>query len=636
MHTIIDLFESSVARFADNPYLHEKQGDTWIQTSYRETHDQVVAFGAGLLGLGLSYGDRVALLSEGRNAWIISELGLLYTGACSVPLSIKLSPAELLFRIEHSGARMLIVSNTQLAKINQIRTQLKSLTQFILLDRESPRQEGDLYFDEILVAGEGLLKEQAEALTKAMKAVHGDSLANITYTSGTTADPKGVMLTHSNYVVNVQQSLTLMDIPPTYRTLAILPWDHCFAHTACLYCFMAKGASVASVQAGKTGNETLKNIPKNISEIKPNLLMSVPALSKTFRKSIESGIAKKGKFVNWLFNLGLRTAYAHNDMGINRGKGWRILLKPLYSLFDKVLFAKVRQGFGGELDFFIGGGALLDSELQRFFLAIGMPVCQGYGLSESSPVISSNSLKNLKIGTSGKLVKPLDLKILGDDGQELPPGVNGQIVIRGGNVMKGYWKNPSATAETIKDGWLYTGDLGYMDQDDYLVVIGRVKSLLIANDGEKYSPEAIEETLIEVSPFIDQCMLHNNQHAFTVALIVPNIQAINRACIQHHFKPGSDEAFAFALKLIAKDIAQSNKQGKHANMFPDRWLPSRFYILPEAFTEQNNLMNSTMKMVRGKVTEKYASVLELLHSPAGKGSQTETNILNLRRWFDEM
>ncbi|HAH57671.1 MAG TPA: long-chain fatty acid--CoA ligase, partial [Bacteroidales bacterium] len=168
MHTIIDLFESSVARFADNPYLHEKQGDTWIQTSYRETHDQVVAFGAGLLGLGLSYGDRVALLSEGRNAWIISELGLLYTGACSVPLSIKLSPAELLFRIEHSGARMLIVSNTQLAKINQIRTQLKSLTQFILLDRESPRQEGDLYFDEILVAGEGLLKEQAEALTKAM------------------------------------------------------------------------------------------------------------------------------------------------------------------------------------------------------------------------------------------------------------------------------------------------------------------------------------------------------------------------------------------------------------------------------------------------------------------------------------
>jgi long-chain acyl-CoA synthetase len=398
---------------------------------------------------------------------------------------------------------------------------------------------------------------------------------------------------------------------------------------------MAKGASVASVQTGKTGNETLKNIPINISEIKPNLLMSVPALSKTFRKNIESGIAKKGKLVNGLFQLGLRTAYAYNDSGINRGKGWRIMLKPLYSLFDKVLFTKVREGFGGELDFFIGGGALLDSDLQRFFLAIGMPVCQGYGLSESSPVISSNSLKNIKIGTSGKLVKPLELKILNDDGQELPPGMNGQIVIRGGNVMKGYWNNPTATAATIKEGWLYTGDLGYMDKDDYLVVNGRVKSLLIASDGEKYSPEAIEETLIEVSPFIDQCMLHNNQHAYTVALIVPNIAAINRACTQYHLNPGSDEAFAFALKLIAKDIVQSNKHGKHAYIFPDRWLPSCFSILPEAFTEQNNLMNSTMKMVRGKVTEKYASMLEFLHSPAGKNIQTETNLTNLRKWYDE-
>ncbi|MDD3744746.1 MAG: AMP-binding protein, partial [Lentimicrobiaceae bacterium] len=485
MYTIIDLFESSVARFADNTYLHEKQGDIWTETTYRATREQVITFAAGMLNLGLEYGDRVALLSEGRNAWIISELGMLYTGACSVPLSIKLSTAELKFRIDHSGAKMIVVSHSQFAKINEIRSGLKSVKQVILLDRESPRQDGDLYFDEILLEGEGFMKKKPEAVSAAMKAVNGDTLANITYTSGTTADPKGVMLTHSNYTVNVQQSLTLMDIPPTYRTLAILPWDHCFAHTACLYCFMAKGASVASVQTGKSSNETLKNIPKNINEIKPNLLMTVPALSKTFRKSIESGIAKKGKAAAALFKFGLRIAYAYNNLGYNRGKGWRIVLKPFYRLFDKILFSKVREGFGGELDFFIGGGALLDSELQRFFLAIGIPVCQGYGLSESSPVISSNSLKNIKIGTSGKLVKPLDLKILDDEGRELPKGVNGHIVIRGGNVMKGYWQNPVATAETIQDGWLHTGDLGYMDEDDYLVVNGRAKSLLIAGDGEK-------------------------------------------------------------------------------------------------------------------------------------------------------
>lgn len=636
MYTIIDLFESSVARFADNTYLHEKQGDIWTETTYRATREQVITFAAGMLNLGLEYGDRVALLSEGRNAWIISELGMLYTGACSVPLSIKLSTAELKFRIDHSGAKMIVVSHSQFAKINEIRSGLKSVKQVILLDRESPRQDGDLYFDEILLEGEGFMKKKPEAVSAAMKAVNGDTLANITYTSGTTADPKGVMLTHSNYTVNVQQSLTLMDIPPTYRTLAILPWDHCFAHTACLYCFMAKGASVASVQTGKSSNETLKNIPKNINEIKPNLLMTVPALSKTFRKSIESGIAKKGKAAAALFKFGLRIAYAYNDLGYNRGKGWRIILKPFYGLFDKILFSKVREGFGGELDFFIGGGALLDSELQRFFLAVGIPVCQGYGLSESSPVISSNSLKNIKIGTSGKLVKPLDLKILDDEGRELPKGVNGHIVIRGGNVMKGYWQNPVATAETIQDGWLHTGDLGYMDEDDYLVVNGRAKSLLIAGDGEKYSPEAIEETLIEVSPYIDQCMLHNSQHAYTVALIVPNIEAINQACIRHHHTPGTTEAFKFALELIANDIAQSNKHGKHKNMFPDRWLPACFSILPEAFTEQNKLMNSTMKMVRVRVTERYASELDFLHTPAGKSDmQTEKNIAQLKHWYGD-
>ena len=633
MRTLIDLLDFAVDKYPQNTYLHEKRGDEWHQTTYAQTRERVHQFGAGLLKLGVEWGDRIALLSEGRDNWIIAELGLLSVGCCSVPLSIKLSPSELSFRIQHSGAKIAIVSESQWAKIKEIQGELSEMEHIIFLDNASVKEEGDFHFDEICAMGVEYLKIHPQILAETIEKITPDTLANITYTSGTTADPKGVMISHGNYIANVEQSLTLMDIPTHYRTLAILPWDHCFAHTACLYCFMAKGASVASVQAGKSGNETLKNIPINIKEIKPHLLMSVPALSKNFRKNIESGIAKKGTFIGMLFAAGLKIAYAYGGNGMNRGKGIRGLLSPLVWVFDKILFSKVREGLGGELKFFIGGGALLDVELQRFFLAIGIPVCQGYGLSEASPVISSNSLKNLKIGTSGKLVKPLELKICDEQGKELQQGMPGEIVIKGGNVMAGYWKNPLATAQTIKEGWLFTGDLGFMDADDYLVVQGRHKSLLIGSDGEKYSPEGIEEALVENSKLIHQCLLHNNQDPYTVGLIVPNVTALKSLIDKHGFDPVSEQGLEFGIKCIEDEIKAHSGKGKHAGNFPERWLPACFAILPEAFTDKNQMLNSTMKAVRGKISLNYAHTFEFLYTPAARKAVNETNKMNLRILF---
>lgn len=633
MRHLIDLLDLAAEKFPHNPYLHEKRGNEWHQRTYLQTREKVHAFGAGLLKLGVEYGDRIALLSEGRDNWIISELGLLCTGCCSVPLSVKLTPAEISFRIRHSGAKVAIVSENQLYKIKEIQQELTELEHIILLDKTSKKQSGDYYFEDICEEGATYMKSNPDALQEAINKLQPETIANITYTSGTTADPKGVMISHGNYISNVEQSLTLMEIPDSYRTLAILPWDHCFAHTACLYCFMAKGASVASVQAGKTANETLKNIPINIKEIKPNLLMSVPALSKNFRKNIESGIAKKGKIAVTLFNAGIKIAYVYNGIGINQGQGFRALLKPLVLLFDKILFSKIREGFGGELKFFIGGGALLDAELQRFFLAIGIPVCQGYGLSEASPVISSNSIKNLKIGTSGKLVKPLELKICDPEGNELPQGQAGEIVIKGGNVMMGYWKNPESTAEALKDGWLYTGDLGYMDNDDYLVVKGRFKSLLIGSDGEKYSPEGIEEALIDNSTLIEQCMLHNNQDPYTVGLIVPNVAELKSLIKKQGHEPTTEDGLESGIKIIAHEIESYFGKGKHAGIFPERWLPACFVILPEAFTEKNHMVNSTLKMVRGKISENYISTFAFLYTPEAKNPVNVVNKDNLRKLF---
>jgi len=599
----------------------------FVGTTYKETHDLVFRFGAGLMSLGLEKGDRIGLISEGRNAWIISELGILYAGGINVPLSVKLdSASELKFRLAHSGSKMIIVSKGHASKVEEIRNELPDLKKVIYLDgKENPGAE-DISYQEVMALGDEYLKTNRTNFENIYQNIQPDDIANISYTSGTTADPKGIMLSQLNYAANVVQSNTLMDITEDWKTLALLPWDHAFAHTACLYCLMYNGASIAALEVGKTPMETLKNIPKNIKEIQPNIMMSVPALAKNFRKSIETNIRQKGSVAEKLFNHALKIAYKYNGFGWDRGKGLRMFYKPLLILYDLILFKKIREGFGGKLGLFIGGGALLDVELQRFFFAIGMPMCQGYGLSEASPVISSNALHAIKFGSSGRLVKYMDLKICDTDGNELPQGEKGEIVVKGDNVMKGYWNNPKATAETIKDGWLYTGDMGYMDKDGFLYVLGRFKSLLIGSDGEKFSPEGIEEALVDQSPFIDQCMLYNNQNPYTIALIYPNKEVIKRWLIKENLAGDTEEGQTAILKLIESEINEYRVGRKHEKMFPQRWLPAAIGILPEGFTEDNHLMNSTLKMVRPKITERYADLINYLYTPEAKDVCNSRNI----------
>lgn len=452
--------------------------------------------------------------------------------------------------------------------------------------------------------------------------VEPDSLANISYTSGTTANPKGIMLSHDNYVCNVEQAVDLLNgIPSHFRMLLILPWDHSFGHTAGVYAFMKVGASIASVAAGKSAMEILRNVPKSLKAINPHIMMSVPALANNFRNNIEDGVKKQGKMAYRLFQQGLKVAYAYNAEGYNKGRGKRALLKPLVAFYDKIIFSKVRKNFASNLQYFIGGGALLDIELQRFFYAIGIPMYQGYGLSEASPIISANSTEFHKLGSSGKPIPRMDIKIVDDNMNALPVGERGEIIVRGGNVMKGYWKNPEATAESIVDGWLRTEDMGYLDEDGYLYVLGRTKSLLISNDGEKFSPEGIEESIMATSQYINQCVLHNNQSPYTTALLTLNSEALKKQTNNP----------AEAAKLIADELAQYLKGGNNDGLFPYRWIPSAFAIIEEPFSEQNGLINSTMKIVKHKVYEQYAQELELLHTAEGKRPDSERNLEVLGR-----
>ena len=628
--TIIDFVEKYTHKFSDLTFLREKVNGVWTETSFAQTREESYLIGAGLHVLGLQKGDKVSLLSQGRNLWITSELGILYAGGVNVPLSIKLTEStDLLFRIQHSESRYIIVSEQQLPKIRNIIHDCPNVEKVIVLDTLDQYQENEMPISELIALGEGYLQNHADEFKALYQSIGPDDYANISYTSGTTADPKGILLTHRNYTANVEQGASVIQCQKGDVMLIILPLDHCFAHVAGFYTMMSYGGSIATVPIGKTAVATLKNIPIAIKEVKPMLMLSVPALARNFRKNIESSIKAKGPIVEKLYNFALNNAIKYYKEYWNQGglQAWRW---PLVKLFDKIIFKAVREGFGGRMRFFVGGGALLDIELQRYFCAVGMPMFQGYGLSEATPIICANSMGHAIFGSSGRIVSPLDLKICDDEGNEVPYGQKGEIVIKGENVMAGYWRNPESTAKTVIDGWLHTGDMGYVTDKHpgYLWVVGRFKSLLISADGEKYSPEGYEDSLTDGSKYIEQVILHNNQDPYTIVLIVPNKDNL-KEYVKAQGVDTQSEAGKKAMLQKIQDEVNEYRNGKFAGMFPEQWLPKAIAVLPEAFTEQNHMVNSTMKIVRGKVEEYYADRIEYAYTPEGKELYNEKNLNSL-------
>lgn len=629
MKTLIQLFDECVAQFGNNTFLWEKREGEFTPLTYNETKKEVYRLAAGLMSLGVGKDDKIALLSEGRTMWVIAELAIFHVGATNVPLSVKLEESnDLYFRLHHSESKYIIVSGSQLKKVRAIMDKLPLIKKVIILDEQDEYLPDEIFVDDVCKLGDKYLKTRRQELIERAQSVIGSDIATISYTSGTTADPKGVMLSQRNYTANVEQTKTVIKLVPEDRHLIILPLDHCFAHVAGFYTFMSYGANVGMVEQGATPMASLRNIPVNIKEFKPTVIMSVPALAKSFKKNVEAYMKSLGLADE--FHKALKLAYEYNKEGYNKKRD-EMTEKKLQD-YDKRLFSKAREVFGGRFKFFIGGGALLDIDLQRFFYAIGIPMYQGYGLSEATPVISSNSVARHKLGSSGYLVEPLEVKICDENGKELSRGEKGEIIIKGENVMLGYYKNDVATAETVKEGWLYTGDMGYIDKDNFLYVLGRFKSLLIGSDGEKYTPEGIEESIVERSDYINNVILHNNQNPYTVALIVPNKEALSEYVKNRNpsLNWDSKEAKEIALLKIKEDIDAFKTGGRYAGQFPERWLPAAIAVLPEPFTEQNQMVNSTSKVVRKKVEEVYKGRLACLYTGNGKNILHKANIDSLK------
>ncbi|MGI6437550.1 MAG: AMP-dependent synthetase/ligase [Sphaerochaeta sp.] len=615
--TIVSLLQSAAEKYQDRAYTNTRFDQGWVPSSFKQTNldsDYVAAF---LLEDGVKSQMCVGILSEGKGQWVTFEHGALKARMVSVPLSIKLTAEEVAFRINHSEAVMLAVSSNTLALVAAAFPSFDHPVKLVYLDAPDERlakhveekkwKEGKDYvvWPEILKKGEAILKKKPKLVSDSIAKIKEDDTINICYTSGTTGNPKGIMLTHLNYWANVQGAVELFKIPDgTFETLIILPVDHSFAHTVGIYTSMVCGITLHFVDSRGSNAAIIRNFPKNLVELNPTFLMTVPSITGSFMKKMTQGIAAKGPFIEGIFKRGLEAGIARNGDGFNKGskfKGWFH-----YHLANLLVFPKLRKVFGNKFLYCVGGGALLEARQQHFFAAIGSPVYQGYGLTEAAPIICSNSPGRYKFGSSGMVLHNIECRIMVDDETEAKVGQRGEIVIRGDNVMKGYFKNPEATAEALRDGWLWTGDLGYYDEDGFLVVTGRAKALLIGKDGEKYSPEEVEEVMVNNVASINQLMVYNDHQAITTALVTLQEDVIKRMIKEKGLS--TPEA---ALDAIIADLRSYEP---HATAIPAMWQPSRFALIEKPFSEADGLVNSTMKLVRYKTAEFYKDRIDLLYA----------------------
>ena len=448
--TVFEMLNKASIKYADKPYLSQKDDKGWARTSFSEAKLKALQIASALIELGVNYEDKIAILSEAKSDWIISELAILYAGGTSVPLSIKLLPEEVPFRVNHSDSKLFIISENTLEKVISQWDKYENKTlKLIVLDQPSKKisnqcktynfDENQLIFiDDLYQLGQDKLEQNRQKIKQIENNIKEDDVVTISYTSGTTGNPKGIMLTHLNYYSNSHEAVKTFKIKELISTLIILPTDHSFAHTVGIYTALVKGLSLHFVDARGGGMNALKNIPINLVEANSNFLLTVPALTSNFINKIKEGIKAKGSFIEGIFNRGLRAAIIRNGDGFSKpGMFTQLFTYFNYAIADKLIFQKLRLIWGSKIEFFVGGGALLDIKQQQFYNAIGVPVYQGYGLTEATPIISTNTPFHHKMGTSGKILGNITCIICDENGKELPKGKKGEIVIKGENVMKG-------------------------------------------------------------------------------------------------------------------------------------------------------------------------------------------------------
>jgi len=643
--TVLAMIDSAAATWPAEPYALRKTDEGFKPSSFSEVRDASRAFASWLLSSGFGPGDKIAILSEGSPEWLEGEFGGFYAGLISIPLSVKLTPDEILFRLDHSGAKLILTTHNYLAGVLGVLTRRAGAPiTLVYLDEDldwgraqaakSGLEDGRFVgFSTALAAGRSALADQAGNLPARLdaiaEAVTEDTVATISYTSGTTGNPKGVMLTHLNFWTN-SHDLSIRFITPRFRTLLILPTDHSFIHTSAIFTALWSGVALYFLDARGGGIAMLRNIPGNLQECQPTFLFTVPALTVNFMKKIIAGVEQKGPLAAKIFKNGIEAAAKWMGDGCHKPPlGDRISSFFPYFLAKTLLFGAIRKkALGGSIVFCISGGSRLDPQQQKFFTALGVYLLPGYGLTEAAPVISTSTLERWKFGTMGIIMPSVKCAILDRNGNEVPTGQVGEITVTGDSVMKGYYKNPEATAQVLRDGRLWTGDLGFMDEDGFINVTGRVNALLVSESGNKYSPETIEDAVMGSTGVIEQMMAWCLYKKYPCALVSLDIARTKALIAEKRIKTAE-----VLCQVLQDEFYRFNDKGG-APLIQPSWVPVTFQIVDRQFSEEDGTINSTMKLVRRKVESEYRYLIDYSYEHEGSTTVNPRNIATLKKLFN--
>jgi long-chain acyl-CoA synthetase len=591
--TIPQLFQIITKDFAkgrDRAVLKYKTGDQWKEISYNELYRDTENFALGLAELGVKRNDKVAIIAENRPEWVYSDMAILGLGGVDVPLYPISTSETIEFCLNNSESVGIIVSNKfQLNKVLKIKNNCKNLRFIIVMNNAEKGNERDVFsFSEIQSKGLEFAKDHSDYFSESSKLTRENELCTIIYTSGTTGEPKGVMLTHKNICSNIKGAHDIFDIGETDIFLSFLPLCHIFERMGGYYTAFSGGSIIAYA-------ESIEKIASNMEEIHPTILTAVPRLFERMyskiKRNVETQPEKKQKIFNWAIEIGKEFQVAKKS-----GHPVPIFLSLKHKLADRLVFHKLREKTGGKLRFFISGGAALARELGLFFEAAGILIIEGYGLTESSPVIAANRLNDYKFGTVGKTMPGVEIKIAKD----------GEILAYGPNIMQGYYKNKKETEETIKDGWLYTGDIGVFDAEGFLIITDRKKHLFKTSGGKYIAPTPIENMFL-ASKYIDQFILIGDRRMFLSALIVPDYEALKEYADANRIQYKNLEELV-EMKQIYEllDKEMDIFQKKLANFERVR----KFAILDKPFTIETGELTPSLKIKRKVVEERYKDLIE--------------------------
>jgi long-chain acyl-CoA synthetase len=594
--TFPELFEYLTEEYAKKttrPLLAKKVNNVYTGISNHEVGEETRRFACGLPTLGFKRDDKLALISENRPEWVYTDLGTICIGGIDIPVYPSLTADSIEFILNNSEAKGVVVSNKfQLNKILKIRNNCRHLQFIIVFNEKDVNKDvpGVYSFKEIQEAGRVYMEKNPDFFDNEMKKTDENHICTIIYTSGTTGEPKGVMLSHKNIMSNVKAALEAFPINSEDIFLSFLPLCHIFERMAGYYAGFAAGSSLYFA-------DSIDTVSQNLMEVKPTMLTTVPRLFEKMYtkiiKNVDSQPPTKRKIFYWGVETAKEYMYAKKQGKVS------LALKTRYKLADKLVLSTIREKTGGKLRFFVSGGAPLSLELGEFFEAVGMHIREGYGLTETAPVIAINRVDDFKFGTVGKVLPGVEVKI----------GSDGEILCRSAGVMLGYYKNNKETNEAIKDGWFHTGDIGHFDSEGFLVITDRKKHLFKTTAGKYIAPAHIENLFL-ASKYIDQFVLIGDKRTFLSALIVPDFEAVKEYADSNNIKYRTIQELIHSkevYELFDKEMQQFQK--KLANYEKVR----KFTILDRPFTLETGEITPSLKVKRKVVEERYRNLIEEMY-----------------------